>query len=79
MPSIHESQGVDRTSLRPTASTPTLGNLPPDENMGTSVRSPFMLSSMPEVAASGDLLGRQFYNGSRVPQQRILPTTRRTG
>ena len=76
MPTVLQSQAIDRTRLQPAAPAP-LPN-PPAENLSTSGRSPFMLSSMPESASSGDLLGRQFYNGNRVPQQRILPTVRRT-
>jgi hypothetical protein len=44
---------------------PTLPNVPS--------RSPFMHASMPLVASTLDSFTRQFYNGSTVPQTRILP------
>ena len=75
MPSILESQNVDLRDLHP-VSNPPGGDQGTNKTDDTSNQSPVMLSSMPLMAATADLFTRQFYGGTRVPQQRILPPRR---
>jgi hypothetical protein len=42
-------------------------------------RSPYMLTSMPLMASTGDAFQRQFYSRASTPSQRILPAKRGGG
>lgn len=78
MPSIRRSQAVDTSNLQPVERAPATPIFSRNtEVMSAPTRSPFMLSSMPLAAATSDLFARQFYGGTAVPQQRILPPMQR--
>lgn len=73
MPTIKQSQKVDRSKLAPVDSPmamPAPAVLPPPSPFAPS---PFMACSLPPIAAGLDQYIRQFYNSSQNPQQRILP------
>lgn len=73
MPSLRQSAKFDRSKLTDApepiaAQGPT--SITPDVTAGLS---PLMHCSMPLMASTFDSLTRQFYNNSRLPQNRILP------
>ena len=81
MPSVKQSARVNLDNWRPAepAPQPAAKDPTPPPAQDPQERSPFMLTSMPLMAATGDAFARQFYtNGSR-PQQRILPAKKGAG
>jgi hypothetical protein len=81
MPSIKASAKVDLKGWEPASAPPQQGNNSPSSPTPTdpTARSPFMLSSMPLMASTGDAFARQFYGQGNTPSQRILPAKRGAG
>jgi hypothetical protein len=77
MPSVKDSSVMDRSQLTP-ASPPALmpvGSIVPDASLQMS---PFFHASLPATTATYDLLSRQYYRNSRIPQTRLLPAGKTT-
>lgn len=72
MPSIRQSQRIDKRRLEPAEQMPAAppSAVPAPATMLTP--SPFMSSSLPPIASGADAYVRQFYNRGSFPQQRIL-------
>jgi hypothetical protein len=81
VPSIRQSARVNLGNWKPVEDAPQTGTdkppLPPPKD-GTE-RSPFMLTSMPLMASTGDAFQKQFYGAGNAPQQRILPAKKGAG
>jgi hypothetical protein len=81
MPSAKQSARVNLDGWMPVENTPQDGDkfrvtaTEPDP----TERSPFMLTSMPLMASTGDAFQRQFYSRANTPSQRILPAKRGAG
>jgi hypothetical protein len=81
MPSVKQSARVDLQGWQPAQAAPQRGGeipsapTPPDP----TARSPYMLTSMPLMASTGDAFARQFYGSGNNPSQRILPAKRGAG
>jgi hypothetical protein len=81
MPSVKQSARVNMDAWRPVDNTPKQAEkgsstpAPPDLN----ARSPYMLSSMPLMASTGDAFAKQFYSNANTPSQRIMPAKKGAG
>jgi len=81
MPPIRQSSKVNTAGWEKAQNPPqndtanTAAATPPDP----TARSPFMLTSMPLMASTGDAFQRQFYGAGNLPQQRILPAKKGDG
>lgn len=75
MPSVRASSrpNLGGWQLQPTPTGTAIKGTPPQPPEPTSERSPYMRSSMPLMAATGDAFTRQFYSRTGLPSQRILP------
>jgi hypothetical protein len=78
MPSIRQSAQVNLKDWQPAPQTPPQER-PTPAPIDPQARSPYMLSSMPLMASTGDAFARQFYGHSNLPSQRILPAKRGAG
>lgn len=80
MPSIRASSRVNLRGWQPASNT--LPTTPPARPSPTTEptpsRSPYMRAAMPLMASTSDSFTRQFYSGSNVPQQRLMPVANGT-
>jgi hypothetical protein len=81
MPSVRQSGKVNLDGWRPAENAPQEGQkfkvTAPEPD--PTERSPYMLTSMPLMASTGDAFQRQFYSRANTPSQRILPAKRGGG
>jgi hypothetical protein len=78
MPSIKQSANPSLRDWKPAPQTPPQERQTPAP-VDPTARSPYMLSSMPLMASTGDAFARQFYSTTNLPSQRILPAKRGAG
>jgi hypothetical protein len=72
MPKLEDSLWVDMNRLEPVREQSREGGRAPAPET-TSRPSPFMQSSLPQIASGADQYVRQFYDRYNCPTQRILP------
>jgi hypothetical protein len=72
---VRQRQRINRDRLEPVTNdtAPTALISAAVAPSGAQALSPFMMCSMPPLAATFDQFSRQFYGRSVFPQQRILP------
>lgn len=78
MATLKQSWAVNMSGWEPS----TEGGNQPQHDPPTRApygKSPYMISSMPLMASTGDALVRQFYGDGKTPTYRILPAKRGAG
>jgi len=81
MPSVKASARVNLNDWRQAENTTAeeRRSMPDPTPPDPTARSPYMLSSMPLMASTGDAFARQFYGHGNTPSQRIMPAKKGGG
>lgn len=81
MPSLRQSRQVSTRNYTPVdpapMQAPAMATPTPEQNRQQI--SPFLHSSLPVYVSGSDVLQRQFYGSSNLPQHRTLPASTKGG